>query len=124
MGEGVDGGYTLLPTRPKRYCNPASLVFITFLQLKKYVSGEDLSPTKVQILRRRLILGIRSQEIPRSWPPSVFVTRETIVAHLSATSPIHQPALEPMFASVIFGPPGWHACESESGAFETLKFLC
>ena len=26
MGEGVDGGHTPLPTRPQRYCDPASLV--------------------------------------------------------------------------------------------------
>ena len=26
MGEGVDGGNTPLPTRPQRYCDPASLV--------------------------------------------------------------------------------------------------
>ena len=28
---GVDGGWMPLPTRPQRYCDPASLVFLSFV---------------------------------------------------------------------------------------------
>ena len=31
---GVDGGWLPLPTRPQRYCDPASLVFIKIHGLK------------------------------------------------------------------------------------------
>ena len=37
---GVNGGWLPLPTRPQRYCDPASLVLCNFVQLFGFIFGQ------------------------------------------------------------------------------------
>ena len=39
LGVGVDGGWMALPTRPQRYCDPASLVLLQITGC-----GNDIQP--------------------------------------------------------------------------------
>ena len=52
VGLGVDGGWMPLPTRPQRYCDPASLVDVIkilscyqiYRHLKKTINFEQVMP--------------------------------------------------------------------------------
>ena len=51
MGWGVDGGWMPLPTRPQRFCDPASLVVLVYAMTDKAQSTDlslDSQRTKIE----------------------------------------------------------------------------